>query len=60
VCTEAAQAEGYRALELMATLPGVPLYQACGFEEIEPVTDRMPNGVDVPFIRMRRVIAPAR
>ena len=30
------------------------------FEEIEPVTDRMPNGVDVPFIRMRRDITPER
>lgn len=57
VCTAAARAEGYRALELMATLPGVPLYRASGFEEIEPVSDRMPNGVEVPFIRMRRSIA---
>lgn len=56
VCTEAARAEGYRALELMATLPGVPLYRACGFAEVEPMTDRMPNGVDVPFVLMHRAI----
>lgn len=59
LCSEAARAEGYRSLELMATLPGVPLYAACGFAEIEPVADRMPNGVEVRFIRMRRALDPA-
>lgn len=56
-CTAAAAREGYRALELMATLPGVPLYEACGFVAVEPVRDRMPNGVEVRFVRMRRAIA---
>jgi hypothetical protein len=41
----------------MATLPGVPLYRACGFEAIEDVNDRLPNGIAVPFVRMRRSIA---
>jgi GNAT superfamily N-acetyltransferase len=54
VCGAAAAAEGYRALELMATLPGVPLYAACGFEPVEEVIDRLPNGVELPFVRMRR------
>lgn len=54
VCTAAARAEGYRSLELMATLPGIPLYAACGFREIEAVEDRMPNGVGVRFVRMRK------
>jgi len=57
VCIVAARAEGYRALELMATLPGVPLYRACGFEAIEDVNDRLPNGIAVPFVRMRCSIA---
>jgi GNAT superfamily N-acetyltransferase len=56
-CAEAAQREGYRALELMATLPGVPLYASCGFAEIERVRDRMPNGVELPFVRMRKELA---
>lgn len=61
LCSEAARAEGYRSLELMATLPGVPLYAATGFVEIEPVRDRMPNGVEVRFVRMRRPIGePSR
>jgi GNAT superfamily N-acetyltransferase len=58
VCTAAARKEGYRALELMATLPGVPLYAACGFVELERMRDRMPNGIEVPFVRMRKRIAP--
>ncbi len=57
-CTAAAVAEGFQSLELMATLPGVPLYEQCGFHPLEAVTDIMPNGVGVRFVRMRRVLAP--
>lgn len=32
-CEEAARAEGFTALELMATLPGEQLYRAFGFRE---------------------------
>jgi GNAT superfamily N-acetyltransferase len=53
-CTAAAMAEGFRTLELMATLPGVPLYTQCGFRALESVVDTMPNGVGVRFVRMRR------
>lgn len=55
-CVEAATARGYRSLELMATLPGVPFYAAHGFIEVEPVTDRLPDGVPLRFIRMRRIL----
>jgi len=30
-CEEDARAEGFRGLELMATLPGVEFYKSCGF-----------------------------
>ena len=53
-CRAAAEAEGFTSLELMATLPGVPLYARYGFREIERVTDRMPSGVELEFVRMRR------
>ena len=33
----AAHAAGYRRVELMATMPGVPLYRACGYTAGEPV-----------------------
>ena len=55
-CLEAASAAGFRSFELMATLPGVPFYQANGFAEVEPVTDLLPDGVALRFVRMRREI----
>jgi GNAT superfamily N-acetyltransferase len=58
-CEEAARAAGFRRLELMATLPGVPLYAATGFRELERVTDRLPDGVAIEFVRMTRPIAGA-
>ena len=44
-CVDAARAEGFTRLALMATLPGVPLYKAFGFTEVEPVDLPMPDGV---------------
>jgi GNAT superfamily N-acetyltransferase len=51
-CATAARAAGFTRLELMATLPGVPLYAASGFAPAESVVDQMPNGVGVRFVRM--------
>ena len=53
-CRAAAEAEGFTSFELMATLPGVPFYARLGFREVERVTDRMPSGVVLEFVRMRR------
>ncbi len=53
-CAEAAFAAGFRRLELMATLPGVPLYAAFGFSAVEEVVERLPNGILIPFVRMTR------
>jgi hypothetical protein len=55
-CIRAARAEGFRALELAATLPGEPLYRAFGFEARERLETLLPDGVTVPFIRMSRAI----
>lgn len=52
-CREAAEAEGFTSFELMATLPGVPLYARYGFREVGRVKDLMPSGVQVEFVRMR-------
>jgi len=52
-CTEAASAAGFRALELVSTLPGEPLYRACGFVERERFVLDLP-GAQVPVVRMRR------
>ena len=50
---DAAQA-GFRKFELMATLPGVPLYRACGYEEIERVTIELPDGTRLECVKMKR------
>jgi GNAT superfamily N-acetyltransferase len=59
-CVSAAAQAGFRSLELMSTLPGVPFYGALGFDSIEPVRDVLPDGVPLSFVRMTRPInAPA-
>lgn len=52
-CAAEARAAGFRALELMGTLPGVPLYRALGFETMEKVGVELGDGVVVPCERMR-------
>lgn len=58
-CERAALAVGFRRFELMATLPGEPLYAALGFAVVERVTLTLTGGVDVPFARMTRDLAAA-
>jgi GNAT superfamily N-acetyltransferase len=56
-CAQAAWDAGFCAFELMATIPGEPLYVALGFTVLEEVTMALPGGVAVPFRRMGRGIA---
>ncbi|MGY1616676.1 GNAT family N-acetyltransferase [Geodermatophilus sp. SYSU D00691] len=53
---DAARAEEFRALDLGATLPGVPLYRAFGFREVRPFTLTMPDGVSIDAVEMHRPI----
>jgi len=55
-CEEAATAEGFRRLEMGATLTGVPLYLAHGYIEIEPQEVPLANGEGLPIIRMEKKI----
>ena len=55
-CTRAAYVRGFRNFELMATLPGVPLYEALGFSRIESVALPLAQGVKLPLVRMGRRI----
>ena len=55
-CQAAARAEGFRELGLMATLPGVLLYERFGFRRIRDVTITMPDGVDLACVEMDRPI----
>jgi GNAT superfamily N-acetyltransferase len=58
-CERAAREEGFRALALMATLPGEPLYRAFGFRETGRSMVVMPDGVELAGVAMERPIAPA-
>lgn len=55
-CEAAARSEGFRTLALVATLPGLPLYRAYGFEPIEETDVTMPDGVTIPCVSMEMAI----
>lgn len=58
-CTEAALAAGFASLELVSTMPGEPLYRACGFAAVEPIALSLSGGIRVPLTRMRKLIGLA-
>lgn len=55
-CAQDAFAEGFRHFELMATMPGVPLYEALGFHALEALSLPMQGDVILPLLHMRRAI----
>lgn len=56
LCEAAAAREGFKRVELAATMAGVPLYRACGYTDIEAFESDTPSGVKVPLIRMGKRI----
>lgn len=57
-CAADAARAGFRALELVATLPGEPLYRALGFEPLERSAAALPDGEALPVVRMARPLSP--
>ncbi len=53
---DAARAAGFTTAEMMATLAGVPLYEACGYRRIEAVATDPIDGVSVPLERMTKAL----
>jgi GNAT superfamily N-acetyltransferase len=52
---KAAKNEGFRTVELMATLSGEPLYRAAGYYPTEHLQACV-DDVAVPLIRMRKTL----
>jgi GNAT superfamily N-acetyltransferase len=55
-CTSAAARAGFKALELVSTMPGEPLYLRYGFEPLERIELPLSGGVVVGLTRMRKEI----
>ncbi|MCB9398566.1 MAG: GNAT family N-acetyltransferase [Acidobacteria bacterium] len=53
LCEQTARSEGFKKVELMATLAGAKLYAACGYEACEHLSDDR-GGVPVPLLRMTK------
>ena len=57
-CEEAARAQRFSRAELLATLPGVPLYAAMGYEEIGPLDVDMGESLKLPCLLMSKTFNP--
>jgi predicted N-acetyltransferase YhbS len=53
-CENGARNAGFERTELVATLPGEPLYLARGYEKAEPIQIETPDGESLPAFRMTK------
>jgi GNAT superfamily N-acetyltransferase len=60
LCEAAAASEGFRSLELVATVAGEPLYLASGFSVIDRIEVPTSKAVTVPCARMTKSIPASR
>jgi GNAT superfamily N-acetyltransferase len=54
LCEDAARRAGFERATMMATMAGVPLYEACGYVQVEPVLSAAVDGIRVPLVRMEK------
>lgn len=53
-CETEARDRGFRSAEMMSTLPGIPLYAACGYRDDERVQVPVGEGVTIECVRMSK------
>jgi GNAT superfamily N-acetyltransferase len=53
-CESAAAEAGFKTVALVATMAGLPLYRACGYDDVEAFDEPTPTGVAVPLMRMHK------
>jgi predicted N-acetyltransferase YhbS len=58
MCEDAAQKDGFRTMELLATLPGEPLYAAMGYEVTKRLDVTMLDGEVLPTAHMVKSLRP--
>jgi len=56
LCEDTARAEGFRRIELVATMAG-EFYRACGYQPVESLVDNR-GGVAVPLLRISSSLNP--
>jgi GNAT superfamily N-acetyltransferase len=56
-CESDAEAHGFQSLELMATLPGIALYEACGYLWDEPFELELGQDIKLPLVKMSKRLA---
>ena len=55
-CEADGKAAGFISAEMMSTLPGVPLYEACGYIRHESVGVPIGEGEEIECVRMSRIL----
>jgi GNAT superfamily N-acetyltransferase len=53
-CEKSAAEAGFKRVALVATMAGLPLYRACGYEDVESFNEITPDGAAVPLMRMQK------
>jgi GNAT superfamily N-acetyltransferase len=56
-CEDAAKADGFTRMELVATMPGEPLYAAMGYEVTQRIDVPMADGNILPCAHMKKDLA---
>ena len=59
-CESEAAAYGFRAVELMATMPGVPFYRVCGYEPLGDYDLKLTADVKLELVPMRKELIEAK
>jgi GNAT superfamily N-acetyltransferase len=54
VCEKAAQQYGFTRMEIGATLPGVPLYEAMGYSSVKKIKVPLPDGLTFTVVNMKK------
>ena len=54
LCETEAKAQGFAAIELLSTLPGIKFYEANGYSPTGDFALELEDGVKLPFVPMRK------